>query len=102
MALRERANIVDSVRMIGMIVRVQHCVDPIDSGCYELHPQLGRRVDEEMCIILCLDERADSRSFVTGIGRPANGTAASHLRNAEARARPEECQSHGRRRPHAC
>ena len=43
----QAAQIVDAVRVVGMLVRVEHRVDPIDVGVKQLLAQIRRRVDQD-------------------------------------------------------
>jgi hypothetical protein len=45
----QSAQIVDAVGMIGMLVRVEHAVEPVDFGVEELLAQVGRGVDQNRC-----------------------------------------------------
>jgi hypothetical protein len=55
------------MRVIGMVVREEHRVDPIHCGCNELKSELGRRVDEDSSSARRLDERAHARALVSRI-----------------------------------
>ena len=46
-AIGDRADIVHAVRMIGVFVCEQHCIDSVDPISDQLQPQLRRRVDEK-------------------------------------------------------
>jgi len=69
--------------MIGVIVCEQDGIDIGDTSRDELHPQLGRRIDQNSRPPIDLDDCADPRSPVARIRRAAHGTSASELRNAE-------------------
>src|SRR5579862_6947624 len=45
----QRAQVVDAVGVVGMLVRIEDAVEPIDVGVQELFAQIGRRVDEDPC-----------------------------------------------------
>ena len=90
----DRAEVVDAVRVVGVIVREQHRVDAVDAGGDELQPQLRRRVDQQPRAAVRLDDRADARALVARIGRTAHRAAAADLRDAEARAGAEEGELH--------
>ena len=64
---RQRTQVIDAMHMVGVRVRKQHGVDPIDAGRHELEPQLGRGVDQETPAS-GLDERSRARAFVAGVG----------------------------------
>ena len=42
----ERAQVIDAVGMVGMLVGVEHAVEPIDLGIEHLLAQIGRGVDQ--------------------------------------------------------
>ena len=42
----ERAQIVDAVGMVGMLMRDQHAVEPVDFGIEQLLAKIGRAVDQ--------------------------------------------------------
>ena len=89
-----RANVVDAVHVVGVIVGEQHGVDAIDAARDELQPQLGRRVDQQARSAIGLDHRADAGAAVARIGRAADGAVAADLRHAEARSGSEEGELH--------
>jgi hypothetical protein len=62
--IRKRADIIDAVDMIGVIVREQNCVDSTNIGGDELKTQLGRRVDEDVRSTVCPDQRAHAGTLV--------------------------------------
>ncbi len=43
----QRAQVVDAVGMVGVLVGVENAVDPIDIGVEQLLAQIGRGVDED-------------------------------------------------------
>jgi hypothetical protein len=45
----ERAQIVDAMGVVGVFVRIEHAVKPIDLGVEELLPQIRRRIDKDAC-----------------------------------------------------
>ena len=56
------------MRVVGVIVRVQHRVDAIDARRDELQSQLGRRVEQDARARRALDDGADARALVARIG----------------------------------
>src|SRR5690242_11221519 len=91
---RERAKVVDAMRVVGVIVREQHRVDAIDPGSDQLQPQLGGCVDEYSRTTIRLDERADTCSFVARIGGATHFASAAEHGNTEAGAGAEEEEAH--------
>jgi hypothetical protein len=45
----ERAQIVDAMGVVGVFVRIEHAVEPIDLGVEELLTQIRRRIDQDAC-----------------------------------------------------
>ena len=45
--MKKRAQIVDAVGMVGVLVGVEHAVEPIDLGIEQLLAQIRRRVDQD-------------------------------------------------------
>jgi hypothetical protein len=88
------AQIVDPVRVVGVIVGVKHRIDPVHVGRDELHAQLRRRIDEEPRPIVRLDERAYARAPVARIGRAAHLAVTPELRHPKAGAGAEKGELH--------
>jgi hypothetical protein len=76
--------------VIRVIVREQNGIDAAYSRGDQLKPQLGRRIDEDACTSIRLDQRADASSLVPGVRRPAHFARASNLRDAKAGSCPQE------------
>jgi len=93
LADRQRTQVIDAVHVVGVRVRKQHGVDPIDAGRDELEPQLGRRVDQKPRTSR-LDERSRARALVAGVGGCTGWTATADLRHAERCTRAEKNQPH--------
>jgi hypothetical protein len=88
-----RPDVVEAVRVIGVVVCEEHGVDVGDPGGDQLQPQLRRRINEQPRPLV-LDHGADPRALVARIGGTAHRAAAADLRNAETRAGAEEGQLH--------
>ena len=80
------------MRMIGVVVREEHSIDPVDTGGNQLQPQLRRGVDEYAGAALGLHQRTHPGALVARISRPADRAPAPKLRNAKARSGSEEGQ----------
>jgi hypothetical protein len=96
--LAHGAQVVDAVGVVGVVVRVQHGVQPVDPVRDELDAQLGRRVDQEPRAGVGLDHRADARAPVARVGGAAHPAVAADDGNAERRAGAEEGELHDRAR----
>src|SRR5580704_14058373 len=77
-----------------MVVREQHRVDPVDAIGDQLHPHLGRLVDQDTCAPIGLDHGSNARSTVPGIGRPAHRAVAPDHRHAKTGPRAEKRELH--------
>jgi hypothetical protein len=88
--VREGADVVDAVNVIGVVVRKQDRVNAAYVRGDELKPQLRRRVDENVGSPIGFDERTDARPLVSRIRRPAHLALTSDLWNAETCARPQK------------
>ena len=44
--MNKRAQIVDAVRVVGMLVAIEDAVEPVDVGVEQLLAQIGRGVDQ--------------------------------------------------------
>ena len=91
---RNRADVVEAVRVVGVIMRVEYSVDAIDSCGDELKAKLRGRVDEKSRAFVCFDKRANSVTLVSRIGRVTDSAAAADLRNTKTRSGAEERQLH--------
>ena len=45
--MNKRAQIVDAVGVVGMLMGVEHAVEPVDVGIEQLLAQIGRGVDQD-------------------------------------------------------
>ena len=83
---KERAEVVDTVSMVGMLVGVEDAVEPIDLGVEELLAQLGRRVDqhprEPAAVAAPLNEQRGAPAAVLRIVRIAHAPAQRRPRDA--------------------
>ena len=52
--------IVDAVRVVGVIVRVEHAVDALDARVQQLLAQVGRRIDQHASCARRLPNRSTS------------------------------------------
>ena len=43
---KERAQVIDAVGVVGMLVCIEYRVEPIDAGVDKLLAQVGRRIDQ--------------------------------------------------------
>ncbi len=89
---RQAADVIDPVNVVGVIMREENRVHVIHSRRDELEPQLRGGIDEDAGPPIRLDQRADAGPLVTRISRAAYRAAASDLRYAGARSRPQERQ----------
>ena len=83
---KERAEVIDAVSMVGMLVGVEDAVEPIDLGVEELLAQVGRRVDqhprEPAVAAAPLDEQRRAPAAVLRIVRIAHAPAQRRPRDA--------------------
>ena len=88
--VRQRANVVDAVHVVGVIVGEKNRVDLTDAGVDQLKSQLRRRVDEYSHASVRLDQRADSGPLVTRISGSANLAGTADLGDAKAGPSPQK------------
>src|SRR5439155_4966479 len=93
-AVGDRAQIVDTVGVVGVVVREEHRVDPVDAGSDELQAELGWGIDEDARARIALDHGADAGAAVAGVRGPAYVAPAAQLWHAERGSRAEERQPH--------
>ena len=89
-SVRKRANIIDPVDVIRVIVRENNRVDAAHTGGDELKTKLGRRIDEDVRAAVRFDQGADSGTLVPGICRSAHLALTSDLGDAKAGSRPQK------------
>jgi hypothetical protein len=88
------AYVVQSVCMIGVIVRVQDGIDTIYSRGNELKPELRRRIDQKPRAFHGFHDRTNPVALVAWIRRVTYGASASNLRDAKTRSGAEESELH--------
>ena len=93
--VRERANVVDAVDVIGVIMSEKNCVHLTHTGVDQLEPELRRSIDEDAHATVSLDERADTRSLISRVGRSADLAPAADLGDTKtgSRAQKRELQT---------
>ena len=90
----ERADIVETIHMIDMIMCVENCIDPADLLPQQLRPQVGSGVDQERAGGQA-DQHAGAGAGVAWIAAGAGTAAASHHRHSHTGAGAEEDQLPG-------
>ena len=65
--VRQRANVVNSVDVVRVIVREENRVHSARAGRDELQPKLGRSIDEDVRTSGRLDQSADASPLVAGV-----------------------------------
>ena len=88
--VREGADVVNAIDVVGVVVREQNGVDSADARGNELQAQLRRGVDEDVRSTVSLDQRSYSGAFVPCVRRSAHIALASDLRDAETGSCPQE------------
>ena len=91
----QRAQVVDAVGVVGVLVRVEHRVDPIDVGVEQLLAQIRRGVDQhpgDAGAVAALDQQRGAAAAVLGILRVAVAPAEPGARNAAGRAAAEDLE----------
>ena len=82
----ERAEIVDAVRMVGVVMRVEHAVEVIDTRGKKLRAHIRAGVDQNagrpLAAVEALDEERASRPAVLGFRRVAGAPIIADPRNA--------------------
>jgi hypothetical protein len=76
--------------MIGVIVSEKDRVDIANAGSNELETELRRSIDENVCSVVRLHERAYSRPLISRIGRPAHVASTANLGDTKAGSRPQK------------
>lgn len=93
--LAERAQVVDTVQMVGVRVSVKHGINARQPLAQGLLPQVGTGIDEDDLPARQQHGRRAARALVARIGRGAGGAVAADHRRAGAGACPEDDQLHG-------
>jgi len=87
---REDAEVVDAMRVVGMLVRVEHGLDAIDVMAQELLAQVAASIDDDAgrCAVArtSFDQQGAAAAAVPGIGRIADAPIAADARHAARRA----------------
>ena len=94
----KRAQIVDAMGVVGVLVRVQHAVEPIDLGIDELLAQIGRGVDQHAGAPVRagpLDQERAAPPPVFRIVGIAEAPAERRARNPSGRATAENGEGEG-------
>src|SRR5256714_7850117 len=89
-AIRERADIVDPVHVIGVVVREKNRTYLVNARIYQLQPELWRSVDQNVRATVGFNQRADTCSLIAWIGRPAHLAAAADLGDTKAGSRAQK------------
>src|SRR6185312_5092885 len=94
-----RAEIVDAVGLVGMLMGKEHCVDVVDTGVDQLLAQIGRGVDYDPRRAMgarALGHDRAAAAAVLWIGRIAGAPAERRARHAGggAAAQNGQCQRH--------
>ncbi len=84
------ADVVEAMRVIGVVVREKHRIHLIDPRGDQLESQLRRRIDEKADPVICLDYGPNPIALVAWIGRAAHIAITPNLRNAKAGSGAEE------------
>src|SRR4029079_6274717 len=78
--------VVDSVRMVGMLMRDQYAVEPVDFGVEKLHAQIRRTIDQNAGAVAirinALDKQRATPAAVLRVVRVARTPTESHARHA--------------------
>ena len=84
----QRAQVVDAVGVVGMLVGIEHAVEPIDFGIEELLAQIGRGVDKDTgnaARAASLDQKRGAPAPVLRIVRVASAPAKCRAGHAAGR-----------------
>ena len=65
--IRQRANIVDAMDVVRVVVREENRVHSARAGRDELESKLGRGIDEDVRPSIRLDQSSDASPFVAGV-----------------------------------
>src|SRR5262249_58724405 len=81
----QAAQVVNAVGMVGMLMRIEHGVEPIDLGVKQLLAQIRRRIDQDTGNAragAALDQKRGAAPAVLGIARIAVAPAERWTRHA--------------------
>jgi hypothetical protein len=87
------AKIINPIDMIGMGVREEYRIDPLDAFTQRLKAQIRRSVNQDTSSVV-LYEQGGPCALVPRIIRRADPAAASHHRNARGCSAPQNCNLH--------
>ena len=93
-AIPQRSQFIDAVAMVGMIVRPEHRVDPVDRIGEQLLAQVGRGIDQQPVAGLALDQDRHTGAAIFGLGRVAFAPIIADPRHPGRRSRTEHQQLH--------
>src|SRR6201995_2201301 len=90
-----RAEIVDAMGLVGMLMGEKHRIDVVDLGIDQLLAQVGRGIDHDprhAPLRSPLDQERAAAAAVSGVVRIAFAPAERRARNAGGGAAAEDCQ----------
>ena len=89
---RHQAQIVDAVHVIGMVVGVEHAIDPTDAGVEQLLAEVGRGVDQDRGVAaraVAFDQQRAAPAPILRVGGIARAPMIADPRHAAGRAAAE-------------
>jgi hypothetical protein len=90
----QRAHVVDAVHVVGVGVRVDDRIEPLDARLQALVAQIGRGIDQHLRRPLLQEDRAALAPVARLVGAADRAVAADH-RHAGGRAAAEHGHAHG-------
>ena len=91
----ERSEIVNAMTMIGVIVRPENAIDPVDGIFQQLLSQVGRGVHQQAFSRVALDDNRNSGAAIPGFGRIAFAPVVADTWHTSRCARSKYDQLHG-------
>ena len=94
----QRAQIVDAVGVVGVLVGVEDAVEPIDLGIEKLLAHIGRRIHQDACDaagVVPLDQKRGAPPAILRILRIAGAPAQGRTRHAAGRPAAEDGEFQG-------
>ncbi len=91
--VRHHAQVVDAVRVVGVVMRIEDAVERFAAHAQELLAQIRRGVDQHRGVPLLaetLDQRAAAAAAVLRVGRIAGAPHGADARHAAGRPAPED------------
>src|SRR3990167_6341814 len=67
--------------VIGVIVRPENAVDPVDVVVEQLLPEVGRCIDEQPGSVIALKHNGNARTAIARFGRIAGAPVIANARN---------------------